>query len=530
MKCVRCLQLPDRRASWSSDLLPGGIPGFRNPSLTDPAVILPSVGQGGDSGSPVLAYNDKKKQWGLLGVLSYASGNAIYWSELPMSSIKKIIDSDSDGTLVYRNNGPIQWSFNSVTGKGILIQDDDVKEMTGTVNKNSATGKNLTFEGDNGLLQLLNSVNHGAGTLTFRNNYTVFTNNDSSWIGGGIDVSAGNDVIWKINGEKGDNLHKIGAGTLIVNGSGINEGGLKVGDGVVRLEQRSDSTGSKQAFSSINISSGRATVVLSDPEQVNPDSISWGYRGGIVDLNGADLTFHKLNAADYGAVLANNAENTSTITLDYVLDKENIPIHNWESRTSRGNEGDLYVYNNNYTKTTDYFILTTTGSYGYYPTRQTSNATWKYIGHDEDAAKMQVADNINSSGYIYHGQFSGNLNIINRVDKSVKGAFVLDGSANISGSFTQENARLTLQGHPVIHAYNSQGVSDKISSTGDNSVLTAPTSFGQTDWERRNFQFDSLILKNTDFGLGRNATLKTSVIAEKSSVTLGDSRIFIDNN
>ncbi len=39
-----------------------------------------------------------------------------------------------------------------------------------------------------------------------------------------------------VNGIAGDNLHKVGSGTLTVNGHGENKGGLKVGDGVVVLD------------------------------------------------------------------------------------------------------------------------------------------------------------------------------------------------------------------------------------------------------------------------------------------------------
>lgn len=104
----------------------------------------------------------------------------------------------------------------------------------------------------------------------------------------------------------------------------------------------------------------------------------------------------------------------------------------------------------------------------------------------------------------------------------------MDGSANMSGTFTQENGRLTIQGHPVIHASTSQSIANTVSSLGDNSVLTQPTSFTQDDWENRTFSFGSLVLKDTDFGLGRNATLNTTIQADNSSVTLGDSRVFID--
>ncbi|HHP8546063.1 TPA: autotransporter outer membrane beta-barrel domain-containing protein, partial [Klebsiella pneumoniae] len=110
------------------------------------------------------------------------------------------------------------------------------------------------------------------------------------------------------------------------------------------------------------------------------------------------------------------------------------------------------------------------------------------------------------------------------------GTFVMDGSADMSGTFTRENGRLTLQGHPVIHAYNTQSVADKLAASGDHSVLNQPTSFSQEDWENRSFTFDRLSLKNTDFGLGRNAMLNTTLEATDSTVTLGDSRVFIDKN
>ena len=97
----------------------------------------------------------------------------------------------------------------------------------------------------------------------------------------------------------------------------------------------------------------------------------------------------------------------------------------------------------------------------------------------------------------------------------------------MSGTFTQENGRLTIQGRPVIHASTSR-IANTVSSLGDNSVLTQPTSFTQNDSKNRTFSFGSLVLKDTDFGLGRNATLNTTIQADNSSVTLGDSRVFID--
>ncbi|EFF4363079.1 autotransporter outer membrane beta-barrel domain-containing protein, partial [Escherichia coli] len=134
---------------------------------------------------------------------------------------------------------------------------------------------------------ILNSdVDQGAGYLQFNGHFTVDSPDHHSWKGAGIIVDKESDVIWKVKGVKGDNLHKIGEGTLVINGTGINDGGLKVGDGTVILNQEADSNGNVQAFSSIELSSGRPTVVLTNEKQINPDSISWGYRGGKLDLNG----------------------------------------------------------------------------------------------------------------------------------------------------------------------------------------------------------------------------------------------------
>ncbi|HGC0964022.1 TPA: temperature-sensitive protease autotransporter hemagglutinin Tsh/Hbp, partial [Escherichia coli] len=365
-------------------------------------------------------------------------------------------------------------------------------------------------------------------SLTFRDNYTVTTSNGSTWTGAGIVVDNGVSVNWQVNGVKGDNLHKIGEGTLTVQGTGINEGGLKVGDGKVVLNQQADNKGQVQAFSSVNIASGRPTVVLTDERQVNPDTVSWGYRGGTLDVNGNSLTFHQLKAADYGAVLANNVDKRATITLDYALRADKVALNGW-SESGKGTAGNLYKYNNPYTNTTDYFILKQS-TYGYFPTDQSSNATWEFVGHSQGDAQKLVADRFNTAGYLFHGQLKGNLNVDNRLPEGVTSALVMDGAADISGTFTQENGRLTLQGHPVIHAYNTQSVADKLAASGDHSVLTQPTSFSQEDWENRSFTFDRLSLKNTDFGLGRNATLNTTIQADNSSVTLGDSRVFIDKN
>ncbi|TLI90779.1 S6 family peptidase [Escherichia sp. E4736] len=494
---------------------------------------LSSYGAPGDSGSPLFAYDSWQKKWVIVGVLSTWTGEQgvnSRWAVIPLDFLEQTFNEDYDAPITFSasDGGMLTWTFNSDTGTGTLIQGTTIYTMHGQQGNDLNAGKNLVFSGKEGQIDLQNSVYQGAGSLTFRDDYTVATSTNSTWTGAGIIVDKGVSVNWQVNGVKGDNLHKIGEGTLTVQGTGINEGGLKVGDGTVVLNQLADSNGQVQAFSSVNIASGRPTVVLTDDRQVNPDNITWGYRGGTLDVNGNSLTFHQLNAADYGAVLANNADIMATMTLDYVLRADNVTLNTW-SDSRRGDAGSLYKYDNPYTKTTDYFILKQ-NSYGYFPTNQTSNDYWEYVGHSQSDAQKLVADRFNAAGYLFHGQLKGNLSVDNRLPEGVTGALVMDGSADMSGTFTQENGRLTLQGHPVIHAYNTQSVADKLAASGDHSVLTQPTSFSQEDWENRSFTFDKLSLKNTDFGLGRNATLNTMLEATDSTVTLGDSRVFIDKN
>lgn len=494
---------------------------------------MPIYGEAGDSGSPLFAFDTVQNKWVLVGVLTAgngAGGRGNNWAVIPLDFIGQKFNEDNDAPVTFRTSegGALEWSFNSSTGAGALTQGTTTYAMHGQQGNDLNAGKNLIFQGQNGQINLKDSVSQEAGSLTFRDNYTVTTSNGSTWTGAGIVVDNGVSVNWQVNGVKGDNLHKIGEGTLTVQGTGINEGGLKVGDGKVVLNQQADNKGQVQAFSSVNIASGRPTVVLTDERQVNPDTVSWGYRGGTLDVNGNSLTFHQLKAADYGAVLANNVDKRATITLDYALRADKVALNGW-SESGKGTAGNLYKYNNPYTNTTDYFILKQS-TYGYFPTDQSSNATWEFVGHSQGDAQKLVADRFNTAGYLFHGQLKGNLNVDNRLPEGVTSALVMDGAADISGTFTQENGRLTLQGHPVIHAYNTQSVADKLAASGDHSVLTQPTSFSQEDWENRSFTFDRLSLKNTDFGLGRNATLNTTIQADNSSVTLGDSRVFIDKN
>ncbi|EDT3088345.1 autotransporter outer membrane beta-barrel domain-containing protein [Salmonella enterica subsp. enterica serovar Newport] len=498
---------------------------------------LASYGEAGDSGSPILAYDSILNKWVLAGVLSkgigvsYGACCGSFWVVPPLRWLLTTIDKDNDPEVTFDNlKGKMTWNFDAVSGTGRLQQSDSVFYMHGRGSENDLdSGKNLIFTGDAGYVLLKNNIEQGAGTLTFRNDYTLDSDNHSTWRGGGIDIVRDAVVTWKVNGVKGDNLHKIGAGTLKVNGTGINEGGLKVGDGTVILAQKPDENGRVQAFSSVNISSGRPVVVLSDNRQVNPDNISWGFRGGVLDINGNDIVFHNINAADNGAVITSTSGTPSLLTISPVSDSSVI-INDWgKNQRSGGEAGLLYKYNNSYTNTTDYFVQNKKG-YGYFPSNQSNNPDWEYIGHDEQTAKNQVLSRRPKDNFLFHGNLTGNMNV--RTDTSASsGGMAFDGNMNLPGNtVSQSGGELIFQGHPVIHAFNTKATADRLASLGDTSVRTQPVSFDQPDWETRTFLVNALSLKDASFRLARNAVMTGDINANHSAVTMGSPSLWIDLN
>ncbi|EKJ2265603.1 hypothetical protein PHM85_004825, partial [Escherichia coli] len=282
---------------------------------------LASYGEAGDSGSPLFAYDTTLREWVLVGVLSSYTGPGCCrnnWAVVPVNWLNTSINSDKDSDIIYdKSKGEMIWSFDSSTGIGTLIQSNTSFTMHGKKGANDLNaGKNITFTGDAGDVVLNNDVNQGAGSLTFNSDYTIRSDNNSTWVGAGLIINDNINVKWQVNGQKNDALHKIGKGTLHINGSGKNEGDLRVGDGTVVLNQKADANGNVQAFNKVTITSGRPTVVLSDEHQVKPDNIYFGFRGGRLDLNGNDISLARIKAADSGATIVNhNADKASSVTL-----------------------------------------------------------------------------------------------------------------------------------------------------------------------------------------------------------------------
>ncbi|HAK0597836.1 TPA: S6 family peptidase [Salmonella enterica subsp. enterica serovar Singapore] len=468
----------------------------------------------GDSGSPLFAYDSWEKKWVLIGVTSSMTSSGNNWVVTTQDFLGQQPQNDFDKTITYTSGtGALQWKYDAANGTGTLTQGNTSWDMHGKKGNDLNAGKNLLFTGNKGEVVLLDSVNQGAGYLQFAGDYRVSALNGQTWMGGGIITDKGSHVLWQVNGVAGDNLHKTGEGTLAVNGTGVNEGGLKVGEGTVILNQQADADGKVQAFSSVDIASGRPTVVLSDAQQVNPDNISWGYRGGRLDLNGNNLTFTKLQAADYGAIITNNSEKKSTITLDLQTLKAsdiNVPVNTINFLGGKGTPGDLYLDGS----TGQYYILKA-NSYSPFFSDLSNSSVWQNVGKDRnkaiDTVKQQKIE-ASSQPYMYHGQLNGNMDV--SIPKlSGKDVLALDGSVNLpEGSITKKSGTLIFQGHPVIHAGTT-------------------TSASQSDWETRQFTLGKLRLDAATFHLSRNGQMQGDInAANGSTVILGSDRVFTDKN
>lgn len=305
----------------ASVLLQSGTLRWKNVGPNDPnSSPFSNATRPGDSGSPVFVYDTIDKLWRLVGVHHAAISNGGVYNRvsgeeyipdgylervLAMNRSAPVIDSVSDGVLYWRPEAITQ-ADHSWGWQGLNQKYRDLPPSSASQSELDAT-KDLTFRGEGNTLLLTDSVNMGAGKLQFSGNYTVESEQgkQATWVGGGIEVDGGKRVLWKVNGLSQDALHKIGSGTLEIQGVGVNPGALNIGDGLVILNQQPDRGGLVQAFSTVTLLSGRPTVQLNSANQVSTDKIRFGYRGGTLDVHGHSLSFTTINHNDNGAQIVN---------------------------------------------------------------------------------------------------------------------------------------------------------------------------------------------------------------------------------
>ncbi len=404
--------------AWAYKFLTGGnIPNFSSSKgngtinferkLSTANGIMPTIIEQGDSGSPLLAYDRNTQRWGMIGATRAYSSDEFWYVTMKPDFITQNINNSHAGTLTNTQEGSLfTWSpkgnSSIINGNGkslTVLLKNTIGDEASALNH----GKSVRFDGQAGTITLANHINQGAGALELGGNMTVKgANANTTWLGAGVVVDYDKTVNWQVKNPVGDRLSKLGQGTLVVNGTGTNSGDISVGDGKVVLAMNADSNGNKQAFNRVEIVSGRPTVVLNDSQQVKPENIHFGYRGGRVDLNGTTFDSSTINAVDDGAKVVNhNTSNTANVVLRG-HGEINQRILNETSRQTQAEQlgasltwgkwgtsgGDIYEYINTHAgNRTDYFILNAAGNAGsFFPTNQTSNNHWTYLGSDKTAA------------------------------------------------------------------------------------------------------------------------------------------------
>ncbi|HHF5353875.1 TPA: adhesion and penetration autotransporter Hap [Haemophilus influenzae] len=436
---------------------------------------LPTGVSFGDSGSPMFIYDAIKQKWLINGVLQTGNpfsgaGNGfqlirknwfydnVFAEDLPITFLEPrsnghysfTSNNNGTGTVTQTNEKVSMPRFKVRTvqlfNEALKAEDKEPVYAAGGVNAYKPrlnNGKSIYF-GDRGTgtLTIENNINQGAGGLYFEGNFTVSSENNATWQGAGVHVGEDSTVTWKVNGVENDRLSKIGKGTLHIQAEGKNLGSISVGDGKVILDQQADENNQKQAFKEVGIVSGRATVQLNSADQVDPNNIYFGFRGGRLDLNGNSLTFKRIQNTDEGAMIVNhNATTESTVTIT-------------GSNTINNNTGDL--------------------------TNKRDIAFNGWFGDKDDTKNT--------------GRLNVNYNPLNKDNH-----FLLSGGTNLKGNITQEGGTLVFSGRPTPHAYNHLNRPNELGRPKGEVVI-------DDDWINRTFKAENFQIKGGSAVVSRNVS------------------------
>ncbi|EMT5472654.1 S6 family peptidase [Neisseria gonorrhoeae] len=501
---------------------------------------LTNYGVLGDSGSPLFAFDKQKNQWVFLGTYDYWAGYGKKswqeWNIYKKEFADKIKQRDNAGTV--KGNGEHHWNITSGTNSKI---GSTAVRLAGN-ERDANNGQNVTFE-DNGTLVLDQNINQGAGGLFFKGDYTVKgANNDITWLGAGIDVADGKKVVWQVKNPNGDRLAKIGKGTLEINGTGVNQGQLKVGDGTVILNQKADADKKVQAFSQVGIVSGRGTLVLNSSNQINPDNLYFGFRGGRLDANGNDLTFEHIRNVDEGARIVNhNTDHASTITLtgkSLITNPNSLSVHSIQNDYDEDDYSYYYRPRRPIPQGKDLYYK----NYRYYALKSGSsvnapmpengvaeNNDWVFMGYTQEEAKKNAMNHKNNqriSGFSgFFGEENGKghngaLNL-NFNGKSAQNRFLLTGGANLNGKISVTQGNVLLSGRPTPHA---RDFVNKSSARKDAHFSKNNEVVFEDDWINRTFKAAEIAVnQSASFSSGRNVSDITANITatDNAKVNLG---------
>lgn len=507
--------------------------------LTDVGRIpLPNDGRAGDSGSPRFAYDRERGLWVLVGVhhgAGDAGGGAInsYDTTLGIHSLKTVLEdprenihvaldpgavhtivrgtgvnSDRyclDGTLEevsgLDENGRLQQAF--VCHGGTAVRGFGIKGPSsedGVNDSDMDNGQNVHFTGG-GVLRTGGPVHTGAGYWHFAagsggaqtgagtgtgtpsversasGTFDVVPGTPgATWQGAGLIVDEGAAVTWRLPGVAGDPLKKLGRGTLVLRPEGVNPGTLDIGEGTVELHS---STAGTPAAASVRIVSGRPTVRIAagDPAAVDPDSLSFGFRGGALDLNGNDWHVAGVHAYDAGARFINTNEAASRFVF---LDPA--------SPGAAGRYADR-LFEGRFEGNIDLVV------------EGARNA-------ETDADRVPDSSSSSTSSY----------------GRILTGGFDLPGN-----TVTIKGERVLMTGAPVRHAVlkaaDAAAIREKFH---DDSVRSVAVDAAQPDWDDALFKAGDLALDRASLSVGRNAGLVTTgTTLSDSTLTVGTADVVV---
>ena len=499
--------------------------------------VMPTWGDAGDSGSPLLGYDSKLKKWVAVGVLIGGTQppNAPYITVFNIhypGYIKLVKDKFTAGIVQNNTNTEWEWAVDDNDKSTSHIHSEQASLKVNLYNESLSAndshqsrpsidyGQDVIFNGDtDGKLILNQDINQGAGALYFNTNFTVAPKEDQTWLGGGISIAEGKYVVWKVKNPENDRLSKIGAGMLYVNGKGKNLGDISIGDGTVIFNQREDENGLKQAFNKVGITSGRPILTLNSEDQINPDNLYFGFRGGRLDLNGNSLTMQYIRHSDSGAQIVNHNTNigaTLTLTGTEPFTADQIQ---WGQHGEKGK--DLYEYKNQWAAgRTDYFVLVGDEPWRYYPTNQDSSKNWKFISSDKATAMQFIVDSKNTSTEFRYKTFEGTLgetdfnkgsngalDIIYR-PKIANSTLLFNGTINLNGNLEVEEGNVIISGRPVPHA---RDINNK-------EVIL------DNEWINTSHTASAMIVKNSaTLTIGRNVSEVNTIfsVTDKAVLNLG---------
>ncbi len=283
-------------------------------------------------------------------------------------------------------------------------------------------------------------------------------------------------------------------------------------------------------------------MVLNSSNQINPDNLYFGFRGGRLDANGNDLTFEHIRNVDEGARIVNhNTDHASTITLtgkSLITNPNSLSVHSIQNDYDEDDYSYYYrprrpipqgkdLYYKNYR----YYALKSGGSVNA-PMPENGvaeNNDWVFMGYTQEEAKKNAMNHKNNqriSGFSgFFGEENGKghngaLNL-NFNGKSAQNRFLLTGGANLNGKISVTQGNVLLSGRPTPHA---RDFVNKSSARKDAHFSKNNEVVFEDDWINRTFKAAEIAVnQSASFSSGRNVSDITANITatDNAKVNLG---------